>query len=127
MDVLCGKAPLNPSLPLGSRPHLSGGARISHSVLSLGVHIEEGACVEDSVLMPGVRIGRSVRLRRAIVQEGVHIPVGFEAGIDIEHDRKYHKVSPNGIVVISETPRIARPTLVPFQSAQVSQQARTVA
>jgi glucose-1-phosphate adenylyltransferase len=127
MDVAHGRAPLKRMLPLESRALLSASAHVSHSVLSPGVHIQEGAWVEDSVLMPGVRIGRGVRLRRAIIGEGVHVPASFQVGLDIEHDRKYYTVSRNGIVVLSETPKTARPTLVPFKSSRVSRQGRTVA
>jgi len=88
--------------------------RISQSVLSPGVRIEAGAKVEDSVLMPGVRVGRGTWLRRAIVEEGVQIPADFKAGWDSVQDRKHHTVSPSGIVVISESPKMANP--VPMRS-----------
>jgi glucose-1-phosphate adenylyltransferase len=127
MDVPAGQAPLSAILPLGSRPLLSSGSRVSDSVLSPGVLIEEGAWIENSVLMPGVRIGQNVRLRRVIIGEGVQIPAGFRAGFDIEHDREFHTVSPNGIVVVNKTPKIARPALMPFQRPRVSPEARTVA
>ena len=85
-----------------------GSAHVTHSVLSPGVRIEEGAYVEDSVLMPGVWVGRGARLHRVIVEEGVRIPADFHAGWDIERDRGHYSVSPSGVVVISETPRIAK-------------------
>jgi hypothetical protein len=36
------------------------------------------------------------------VQEGVHIPTGFQAGIDVDEDRIHYKVSDAGIVVIGK-------------------------
>jgi ADP-glucose pyrophosphorylase len=58
--------------------------------------------------MPGVRIGRGARIRRAIIEEGVQIPPHFEAGWNIDRDRRSYAVSPSGVVVISETPRVRK-------------------
>ncbi len=81
-----------------------GSAVVSQSVLSPGVRIEEGASVENSVLLPGVHVGRGARLRGAIVEEGVQIPADFEAGWNIERDRRHYTVSAKGVVVVHETP-----------------------
>ena len=62
--------------------------------------------------MPGVRVGRGARLRRAIVEEGVEIPADFRAGCDIEEDQKHHTVSPSGVVVVSEMPKVSKPVLM---------------
>ncbi len=61
--------------------------------------------------MSGVRVGQGARLRRAIVEEGVQIPADFEAGWDIEHDRKHYTVSAKGVVVVRGTPKMCKPTL----------------
>jgi glucose-1-phosphate adenylyltransferase len=81
-------------------------------VLSPDVRIEAGAFVQRSILMAGVCVGKDARIRRAIVEEGVHIPSGFEVGWDIEKDRKHYPVSAAGVVVVNETPRVSRPTVV---------------
>lgn len=96
------------SLSLPPATCVSGSARVSQAVLSPGVRIEQEAYVKDSVLMPGVRIGRGARLRRVIIEEGVQIPAHFEAGWNIDRDRRNFAVSPSGVVVISETPRVRK-------------------
>jgi glucose-1-phosphate adenylyltransferase len=122
MDLVRSEPPFNPYLKDGwhPRPTLSvrtgarvcGGAQVLQSVLSPGVCVDQDSSVEESVLMPGVRVGKGVRLRRAIIEEGVQIPPDFRAGWDAEHDRKHHTVSPSGVVVVSETPKMAKPFLV---------------
>jgi glucose-1-phosphate adenylyltransferase len=84
----------------------------NQSVLAPCVRIEAGADVQSSVLMAGVCVGKDARIRRAIVEEDVHIPSGFEIGWDIENDRKHYPVSAAGVVVVNETPRVSRPTMV---------------
>ncbi len=86
----------------GLFPMVDGDCDISRNVLSPGVHVEKGASVEDSILLPGVRICKGARLRRVIVDEGVRIPAGFQAGFDIDDDRKRHSVTRSGVVVINQ-------------------------
>jgi glucose-1-phosphate adenylyltransferase len=102
-------------LPEHLATNVCGSAHVTHSVLSPGVRIEEDAHVEDSVLMPGVHVGRGARLRRVIVEEGVQIPAGFRVGWDVERDRKHYSVSPLGVVVINETPWMAK-TVINFKT-----------
>lgn len=95
------------------------------SNISASVRIGAGAHVEDSVLMSGVHVGQGVRLRHAIVEEGVRIPDGFSAGLDHELDRMQYSISRNGVVVISETPKLPRPVLRYFHASDQSHAART--
>jgi glucose-1-phosphate adenylyltransferase len=88
---------------------LSADARLSQLVISDGVRIEGDAEVESSILLPGARVAKGVRLRRVIVGENVQIPEGLTVGWNLESDRKRHKVTPSGIVVISETPHLMKP------------------
>jgi len=127
MDLVSGKATFQTAL--ASRPcaSISGGARLRHSVISPGVRVEEDASINESVLMPGVQVGQGAQLRRTIVAEGVQIPPRFAAGWDIDDDRKHHTVSPNGVVVISETPRTARRLVVAFHSGRNLQAAQSIA
>ena len=99
------------SVGLGKWPasSLSGNALVSKTVLSSGVRIEGDAEIESSVLMPGVRVAKGARIRGAIIEEGVQIPAGFTVGLDLAEDRKFHTVSPGGVVVVSCTPRSKRP------------------
>lgn len=90
-------------------PQVCHGAHVALSVLSPGVRIEGGSSVEQSVLMPGARVGPGARIRRAILEEGVQIPADFQVGWEIENDRKWYTVSPEGVVVVSETPKLSCP------------------
>ena len=80
---------------------LSGGRAI-HSVLSPGCYIHSYARVTDSILFPQVDVGRGAIIQRAIIEKGVHIPPGFEIGVDLEKDRQRFHVTDNGIVVIAK-------------------------
>jgi ADP-glucose pyrophosphorylase len=91
---------------------VSGSAHVTHSVLSSGVRIEKDASIENSVLMPGVRVGPGARIRRAIIEEGVQIPADFRVGWNMEHDRKHYTISPNGVIVVSDTPNMIKPLVV---------------
>ena len=89
---------------LGSSLRQPGNVDTTWSVLSPDVELADGVTVKASILMPGVRVGRNARLRRVIVEEGIHIPAGFEAGFDLEQDRRFHTVSDAGVVVICKNP-----------------------
>jgi glucose-1-phosphate adenylyltransferase len=124
------------SMPPEVSASLSGSAHVSQSVLSSGVRIEKDASVENSVLMPGVRVGQGARIRRAIIEEGVQIPADYRVGWNIEHDRKRYTISPNGVIVVSETPNMVKPivvrssqerTLAGLKPAQRREHARNVA
>jgi glucose-1-phosphate adenylyltransferase len=117
MDVVSADSPLaayasGPRQTKRPAPRLHDSSRLTRTVLSPGVHVGRSATIEQSVLMPGVRVGAGARLRGVIVEEGVHIPAGFRAGFDAEYDRTQHTVTDSGIVVISQTQRAERPTLV---------------
>lgn len=85
---------------VGSGTILSGG-HLSSSVAFHEVRLNSFSEVDQSILFPQVNIGRSARLRRCIVDKGVHIPPNFEAGFDLDADRKRFTVSDAGVVVIS--------------------------
>jgi len=95
--------------------HLHATCRATRTIISPGVRIESGATVHESVLMPRVQIGKGARLRRTIVEEGIFIPAGFEAGFDLDHDRLHHKVTDDGVVVISKTFERTKPKVVHFK------------
>jgi glucose-1-phosphate adenylyltransferase len=98
------------SQPLMAR--LRTNCRVARSILSPGVRIEDGGVIESSVLMSGVWVGKNARIRHAIIEEGVHIPAGFQIGFDLENDRKHYFVTGVGVVVVSQTPKHTRPTVV---------------
>lgn len=87
---------------------ISGG-RVARSVLGHEVRVNSYARIEDSILFDRVDVGRHARIRRAIIDKDVHIPAGIEIGFDIEQDRQRgFTVSPNGVVVIGKSDRVAQ-------------------
>jgi glucose-1-phosphate adenylyltransferase len=74
---------------------------VRRTVVSAGVSLDRGVVLDESVLMPNVNVGKGAVLRRTIVEEGTHIPPGFRAGFELEHDRRHHTVTGEGVVVIS--------------------------
>ena len=54
--------------------------KVSHSVLSAGVHVMEGANVVDSVIMPGAIIHRGAQVYRTIIAENVVVGAGAIIG-----------------------------------------------
>lgn len=78
---------------------LSGGF-VRNSVIGRGCRIHTGAVVEDSVLFDNCDIGRHARVRRAILEKNVEVPPGGTVGHDLERDRRFHHVTPSGIVVV---------------------------
>ena len=77
------------------------GATVRHSLLFSDVHVNTGSLIENSVILPTVRIGEHVRLNRVILDRGCDIPDGFQAGLDLEEDRKRFYVSEKGITLIT--------------------------
>ena len=67
---------------------------------------------------------RDVALLTQYQHEELGTYVQFHAGIQIEHDRKYYMVSPNGIVVVSKTPKMSRPFPVRFKSCELGPSAQ---
>ena len=78
---------------------LSGGM-VRNSVLGRWVRVHSGALVEDSVILDNCDIGRRARIRRAILDKNVRIPEGGTIGYDLDRDRKFHRVTDGGIVVV---------------------------
>jgi len=80
---------------------LSGG-RAVRTVMSPGCMIHSHAKVSDSILFPQVNIGGGAVVHRAIIEKGVHIPPGFQIGVDLDEDRKRFHVTDTGIVVVAK-------------------------
>jgi glucose-1-phosphate adenylyltransferase len=77
------------------------GALVRRSILFSRVLVAERSVVDDSVVLPNVRIGRGVSLRRTIVDKGCVLPDGFQAGLDIAHDRARFHVTERGITLVT--------------------------
>jgi glucose-1-phosphate adenylyltransferase len=77
------------------------GAEVRRSILFFGTRVSERSRVEDSLVLPGVQVGRNVTLRRCIVDKLCVLPDGFQAGVDLEHDRARFNVTERGVVLIT--------------------------
>lgn len=84
---------------------IAGGAIISggyveESVISPGVKVNSYSEVHGSIIMHGTTIGRHAKVKNAIIDKNNHIPEYAHIGYNLDEDRKYFTVSPEGIVVI---------------------------
>ena len=77
------------------------GATVRRSILFAKVRVGDQSVIEDSVILPAVVIGRNVRLRRVVVDKRCVLPDGFEAGLDVEADRRRFHVTAKGITLIT--------------------------
>ena len=78
---------------------LSGGL-VRNSVLGRRVRVHGGAVVEDSILLDNCDIGRGARVRRSILDKNARVPENETVGHDLERDRRLHRVTESGIVVV---------------------------
>ena len=76
------------------------GGTIQDSLLSEGVTIEDNAEIRDSVILEGATVGRNARIRKTVIDKGAIIPEGFAVGYDDDADRRYFKISREGLRVI---------------------------
>ena len=84
------------------------GAEVRRSVLFFGARAGEGTRITDSLVLPGVQVGRNVSLRKCIVDKLCVLPDGFQAGIDLEHDRARFRVTDRGVMLITPEMLVAR-------------------
>lgn len=78
------------------------GGHVRKSILAPNVRVNSFSLVENSILFDGVDVGRHCRIRRAIIDKDVKIPANSTIGYDLEHDRKRHTVTEQGVVVIAK-------------------------
>ncbi|MEN8658092.1 glucose-1-phosphate adenylyltransferase [Marivita sp.] len=78
------------------------GAEVRRSLLSLGVHVNSFASLDQCVVNPEAKIQRFAKLRRTIVDRGVEIPKGLMVGYDPDEDRRWFRVTDNGITLITQ-------------------------
>ncbi len=84
------------------------GTEIRNSVLFTQVHTNSYAVLDNTVLLPYVTVHRHARLQNAVIDRGVVIPEGLVVGEDADDDAKWFRVSPGGIVLITQTMLDAR-------------------
>jgi glucose-1-phosphate adenylyltransferase len=82
---------------------ISGG-RVTHSVLSPGVHVHSYATVSDSVLLDFVQVGQHATIQRAIIDKNVIVPPGVSIGVDHKEDlARGFTVTDSGITVVGKS------------------------
>jgi glucose-1-phosphate adenylyltransferase len=80
---------------------ISGGS-VEQAIIGPGCYVDHNACVEQAILFDDVTIGPNAVVRRCIIDKHVHVPAGFQVGVDPEADRARFTVSDSGVVVIEK-------------------------
>jgi glucose-1-phosphate adenylyltransferase len=80
---------------------VSGGT-VEQSIIGPGCYIDHRATVEQAILFSDVTIGPHAVVRRCIIDKNVHVPAGFQVGVDPEADRARFTLSDSGVVVIEK-------------------------
>ena len=77
------------------------GTEIRESLLFTQVHTNSYASLTQAVVLPYVNVARSARLTKVVIDRGVHIPEGLVVGEDPDEDKKWFRVSPGGVTLIT--------------------------
>jgi glucose-1-phosphate adenylyltransferase len=78
------------------------GTEIRESLLFTGVMTHSFAELHQVVALPRSVVNRSARLSRVVLDRGVIVPAGLVVGFDPEEDRKWFRVSDNGVTLITQ-------------------------
>lgn len=78
------------------------GTEVKNSLLFTGVHSNSWAVLDHAIVLPYATIGRHARLQKVVIDRGVVIPEGLVVGEDPEEDRKWFRVTPAGVTLITQ-------------------------
>ncbi|MCG6902324.1 MAG: glucose-1-phosphate adenylyltransferase [Rhodobacter sp.] len=78
------------------------GTEVRNSLLFTGVHSNSYSVLDHAVILPYVRIERSARLKNVVIDRGVTIPQGLVVGEDPDEDKKWFRVTDNGVTLITK-------------------------
>ncbi|MDC1297565.1 glucose-1-phosphate adenylyltransferase [Octadecabacter sp.] len=78
------------------------GTEVRNSVLFTNVHTNSYSVLDHAVILPDVTIKRSAKLHKVVVDAKVVIPEGLEVGINPEEDKKWFRVTYEGITLITQ-------------------------
>ena len=78
------------------------GTEVRNSVLYTMVHSNSYAVLDHSILFPYAYVSRHARLTKCIVDRGVYIPEGLVVGEDPEEDKKWFRVTDEGVTLITQ-------------------------
>lgn len=84
------------------------GTEVKNSLLFTGVHANSWASLDHAVVLPYATISRHARLTKVVIDRGVVIPEGLVVGEDPDEDRKWFRVTPSGVTLITQTMLDAR-------------------
>lgn len=79
------------------------GTEVKNSLLFTGVHSNSWAVLDHAVVLPYATIGRHARLQKVVIDRGVTIPEGLVVGEDPDEDRKWFRVTPSGVTLITQS------------------------
>ncbi|MCC5999779.1 MAG: glucose-1-phosphate adenylyltransferase [Pararhodobacter sp.] len=78
------------------------GTEVRNSLLFTGVHTNSYAVLDHAIVLPEVVIQRHARLRKVVIDRGVVIPEGLVVGEDPENDRRWFRVTDQGVTLITQ-------------------------
>ncbi|EIE50652.1 glucose-1-phosphate adenylyltransferase [Salipiger aestuarii] len=78
------------------------GSEIRESLLSTMVHTNSYSSLHRVVALPDVYVARHARLENCVINSGVIIPEGLVVGEDPDEDKKWFRVSPQGVTLITQ-------------------------
>ncbi|NNE79727.1 MAG: glucose-1-phosphate adenylyltransferase [Silicimonas sp.] len=78
------------------------GTEVRNSLLFTGVHSNSFSVLDHAVVLPYVTIDRKARLHNVVIDRGVHIPQNMVVGEDPEEDKKFFRVTDNGVTLITK-------------------------
>ncbi|MCC0080777.1 MAG: glucose-1-phosphate adenylyltransferase [Rhodobacter sp.] len=79
------------------------GTEVRNSLLFTGVHSNSWSSLDQAVVLPYATIQRHARLTRVVIDRGVEIPEGLVVGEDPDEDRKWFRVTENGVTLITQS------------------------
>ncbi|MCC5987193.1 MAG: glucose-1-phosphate adenylyltransferase [Pararhodobacter sp.] len=78
------------------------GTEVRNSLLFTGVHSNSWSVLDHVVALPQAVIGRHARLTKVVLDRGVVVPAGLVAGEDPVEDRRWFRVSEQGVTLITQ-------------------------
>jgi glucose-1-phosphate adenylyltransferase len=77
------------------------GSTVKGSLLFSNVRVHSFCSIEDALILPDVVVNRHVRLRRVVIDKGCALPEGFQAGYNLDEDRRRFHVTDKGITLVT--------------------------
>ncbi len=78
------------------------GTEVRNSLLFTGVHSNSFSVLDHAVVLPYVTVERRARMRNVVIDRGVTIPQGMVVGENADEDKKFFRVTDNGVSLITK-------------------------